>query len=898
MDKFDQRLDSDTILEELKEHQQNRPGRLKIYLGYAAGAGKTYAMLDDAQQQYKSGVDVLVGYVEPHTRPETMQFLQDLPVLAPKTVLYKNIELKEFDLDEALKRRPALILVDELAHTNAAGFRNQKRYQDIEELLNAGIDVYTTVNVQHIESLNDVVEDITKVDVKETVPDYIFDHAEQIKLIDIEPDELLHRLEEGKIYRQNRAQTALRNFFTKENLRLLREIALRKAADRISHENQNERRLSEKMANIRLLVCIGPSPSSARCIRWTARASESFHAPWTAVYVENMESDSLTTEQQKAIRANMDLAEKLGAEVVTLSGHNIAAVVSEYARLSGITNIVIGKSRNKKTIRGLFEQNFEDKLISHLPNIEVHIISGGTPQPAYRKPMKWQEYSLTFSWVDALKTLGLLLAATLLSFGFQALTIGDQNMIMVYILSVLIVSRVTGGYVYGVAASIFSVLLFNFFFTEPYFTLYAIRPGYPITFGIMLLVALMMSALTVRTKVQANLAVTRGHRTDVLYEINKKLLVTRGLEKIIALANDYIVNLFSRSVVFYAVDPEQGVEGVFVQAPEEDSASYMNLPDERAVAHWVFVNQKRAGAGTDTLMGAGGFYMPVMSQQKVLAVIGISCLKGKLDHNSRQFLRMIASQVAMALERQHLSDEQRSILIESEKEKMRGNLLRAISHDLHTPLTGIWGASSAILENEKSLDRDTRNKLIENIRDDSQWLIRMVENLLSVTRIQEGSMRVTKSPEAAEEVVAEAVSRIRKRFASRSISVHVPDELLLIPMDSTLIAQVLINLLENAVKHSPEDSLVIVRLKKKENFGVFEVIDHGTGIPAEDLPHIFEGYVVGDKKDTDSLRGMGIGLSICMSIIKVHGGKMEAENQTNGGAVFRFALPLEGSESA
>ncbi len=898
MDRPEQRLDPDVLLNEIKEQQKSGQGRLKIYFGFAAGVGKTYAMLDDAQQLYKSGVDVLVGYLEPHTRPETMQLLHGLPALAPKTMLYKNIELKEFDLDEALKRKPGLILVDELAHTNAAGVRNQKRYQDIEELLNAGIDVYTTVNVQHMESLNDVVKDITKVDVKETVPDYIFDHADQIKLIDIEPDDLLHRLEEGKIYRQERAQTALRNFFTKENLRLLREIALRKAADRISHANQSERRLSEKMANIKLLVCIGPSPTSARCIRWAARASESFHAPWTAIYVENMESDSLTAEQQKAIRTNLDLAEKLGAEIVTLSGRDIAGVISEYARLSGITNIVIGKSRNKKTIRGLFEPDFEDQLIARLPNIEVHIVSGGTPQPPYRKPKMQPKYSFVLSWQDALKTLGLLAAATFISLVLKVPAIGNQNVVMVYILAVSVISRITSGYAHGIVASVISVLAYNFFFTEPYFTFNTIQPDYPITFGIMLLVALMMSAQTVRIKAQAKLAVAREHRTNVLYEINKKLLVTRGLENIIAMTNDYIVNIFGMSVIFYAVDPEQGSEGVFLQAIGEADASFMKMPDEKAVAHWVFVNQKRAGAGTDTLMGAGGFYMPVISQKKVLAVIGISCLKGKLDHNTRLYLRMIASQVAMALERQHLSDEQRSILIETEKEKMRGNLLRAISHDLRTPLTGIWGASSAILENESSLDRDTRNKLIDNIRDDSQWLIRMVENLLSVTRIQEGSMRVAKTPEAAEEVVAEAVSRIRKRFASRSISVHVPNELLLVPMDSTLIAQVLINLLENAVKHSPDDALVEVCVKRNENFGIFEVVDHGTGIPDEDLPHIFESYVVGDKKDSDSMRGMGIGLSICMSIIKAHGGKMEAENQPSGGAVFRFALPLEGSEIA
>ena len=334
----------------------------------------------------------------------------------------------------------------------------------------------------------------------------------------------------------------------------------------------------------------------------------------------------------------------------------------------------------------------------------------------------------------------------------------------------------------------------------------------------------------------------------MLYEINKKLLITRGLDSIIALTNEYIVNLFGRSVILHPVDPEQGSEGVFLQAPGEADASYMKQPDEAAVAHWVFVNQKRAGAGTDTLMGAGGFYMPVISQQKVLAVLGVSCLKGTLDHNNRLFLRMIASQVAMALERQRLSDEQRTLLVESEKEKMRGNLLRAISHDLRTPLAGIWGASSAILENENSLDKSTQNKLIENIRDDAQWLIRMVENLLSVTRIQEGSMQVKKAPEAAEEVIAEAVSRIHKRFANRIVTVHVPEELLMVPMDSTLIVQVLMNLLENAVKHSPEDTPVEVLLNKKDEVGVFEVIDHGTGITPEDLPHVLKAMWQATKR--------------------------------------------------
>jgi two-component system sensor histidine kinase KdpD len=894
MESSDKRPDPDMLLENIQTGVPAKTGKLKIFFGYAAGVGKTYAMLDEAQEQLKNGVDVLVGYVEPHTRPETLQQLAGLPTLPPMLVQYRNMEIKEFDLDAALARKPKIILVDELAHTNAEGVRNRKRYQDVEELLNAGIDVFTTVNVQHIESLNDIVRNITKVGVRETIPDTIFDNADRVKLIDIEPDELLKRLKEGKIYRPERAETAMGNFFTQGNLRLLREIATRKAADRLSHDNQGERQLSAKMANIKLLVCIGPSPSSARCIRWTARTAEAFHAPWIAVYVENMESQYYAEEEKRNIRANLDLAERLGAETATLNGDDIATVVSEYAKLSGITNIVIGKSRNKRTIKNFFKTDLEDRLIALLPSIEVHIIPGeSAAQRPYRRPMRRQiSKNLFLSWRDTAKTLGFLTAATLLSAALRALGIGDQNIIMVYILSVLAVSRTTLGYLYGVVASILSVLAFNFFFTIPYFTLNAIQPGYPVTFLIMLLVAFTTSALTVRIQTQARLAVTRERRTEILYEINKKLLVTRGLPNIITLVNDYIVKLFERSVIFYAQNPENAM-GVVLQSSADSDASFMASEDERAVAHWVFVNQKHAGASTDTLMGAGALYTPIISQGNSLGVIGLSCARGKFSQTNRSFLLMITSQVAMALERQVLSDEQRKLQVESEKEKMRSNLLRAISHDLRTPLTGIFGASSAILENGSKLDVQTHDKLVADIRDDSQWLIRMVENLLSVTRIDEGTMNVKKTPEAAEEIVAEAVSRIHKRFPNRKISVKVPDELLMVPMDGTLIEQVLINLLENAVKHSPEDSAIQVDVIKQEQEAIFEVVDHGEGIAQQDIPYLFEGYIHTGKRSSDSSRGMGIGLSICMSIVKAHQGRMEAENHKPSGAAFRFILPLK-----
>ncbi len=896
MDNQDYRPNPEMILEKIRDEGERDIGKLKIFFGYAAGVGKTYAMLDEAKERFQLGEDVLVGYVEPHERPETLRFLEGLPVLPPKTIFYKGIELREFDLDEALRKKPGLILVDELAHTNAAGSRNRKRYQDVEELLNAGIDVYTTVNVQHLESLNNVVEDVTKVTVRETVPDYIFDRADMVKVIDIEPDELLHRLKEGKVYREERAKTALNNFFSTENLRVLREIALRKATERISNENQNEWIMQERVANTKFLVCIGASPSSAKCLRWTARAAEAFHSHWTAVYVEEEES---CTEQKLGLRENVELAEKLGAEVNTLIGHDIAQTIAEYARLSGITNIVVGKSRNKKTVRSLFEMDFEDRLISLLPNVEIHII----PDSAVTKRFKpkggrtFLKPSISVKKSDLFKMTGILLSALLLCEGLQKFNFGEQNVIMVFIVSVLIISRITEGYFYGVIASVVSVLLFNFFFTEPYFTFNAIGNGYPLTFSIMLLVALITSALTVRIKTQARLAVEREHRTEVMYEINKKLLATRGTENIVSLVLDYAVKLFDRSVILYTINEKAEMKGSFLQSKEEEDASFMNSEDETAVAHWVFLNQKRAGAGTDTLMGAGAFYQPILFQGNVLAVIGLSCKRGNLDHNNRLFLRMISPLVAMALERQRLSDEQRNILVETEKEKMRSNLLRAISHDLRTPLTGILGASSAILENEGTLNPEVNRQLVVNIKEDSQWLIRMVENLLSVTRIKEGTMNVTKTLEAGEEVIAEAVSRIRIRYPGRNILVKVPDELLEIPMDGTLIAQVIINLLENAIKHSNEEELIEIHLRKQQELALFEVLDNGRGIPEEDIPYLFESYMPGSEKPLDSSRGMGIGLSICMSIIKAHNGRMEAENRSEGGAAFRFYLPLEESKS-
>lgn len=876
---------------------QYQRGHLKIFFGYASGVGKTYAMLDDAQVQLHNGVDVVIGYMKQDTSEDIKELMQGIPVLPCKSIGNPNKGMVEFDLDLALKRKPKLILVDELAHSNHLGVRNRKRYQDIEELLNAGIDVYTAVNVQHIESLNDIVESITHTFVKETVPDYIFDHADKVKLIDIEPDELLRRLELNHEPQATEAQTD--SFLTKENLRLLREVAMRKAADRISHNNQNEGIPSDKTTNTKILACISSSPSSARCIRWTARMAEAFHAPWVVVYVENNENEKLSEERKKSFQANVELAEQLGAEIATLNGNDIASTVAHYARLSGITNIVIGKSRNRRTLRGLFEDDLEDKLIALLDNTEIHIIPDNFSKKKYKSFQKQPlSNKVSFSIQDLVRTGGILIGTTLFSALLARFDLRNQTFIMLYILSVLLISRITNGYFYGIISSVLCVVIDNYFFMEPYYSFNILQRDNLITFVVMLLTALITSTMTVRIKFQAEFSQDREQRIEVLYEINKKLLVTRGIDNIVNLTNEYIMKIFSRSVIFYTNDPEYGEGGNILQSPIDGEASFLLSPEESAVAHWVFVNQKRAGAGTDTFMEAGAYYTPVVSQGNVLGVIGVSCINGVLlNQNNRAFLRRISSLVAMALERQRLSDEQRAILVETEKEKMRSNLLRAISHDLRTPLTGILGASSAILENKEILDSQTKEKLITHIKDDSQWLIRMVENLLSVTRINEDTANVTKTPEAAEEIVAAAISRIRKRFPEQRITVSVPEELLMVPMDGTLIEQVIINLIENAIKHSRNETRIEVTMKEENEMAVFEVSDSGEGIAEQDFPYLFESFVPNGMRTSDSSRGMGIGLSICMSIIKAHQGKMEAYNKKEGGAVFRFSLPLQGGDN-
>lgn len=877
------RLNPEELLAKVKRHEQHAAlGKLKIFFGYAAGVGKTYAMLKEAHEQQETGKDVLVGYVEPHTRPETVVLLNGLKLLENKKYEYKGIQINEFDIDQALVRKPDIILVDELAHTNAVGARNKKRYQDIEELLKAGIDVYTTVNVQHIESLNDIVEQVTGIHVAETVPDIFFEKS-SLKVVDIETEELLSRLKQGKIYSSENAKKAMDHFFTSDNLTLLRGIAIRKASDHINIANQYEVSKGHVIHSKLLTIIDSKYPEmTKKCLRWTARLAQALRTEWIALEIVEDASEDNESENAK-------LASKLGAEVVTLENDNQRDAIVQYVKMRGVTDVVMGKIINRSRIIRFYRPDLEDDLVALIPDVDIHLVPFQSNKYLLNKfPAKKKNLKNLFTWRDFTITGGLLFLATIFSEVASYFHIGEQNLILIYILFVLLVARLTTGYFWAAFSSVASVLLFNWFFVEPLYSLTVYKQGYPITLIFMLLVALLVSNLMMQIKKQAFYAMRREHQLEILYELNKKYLVAHDLDEILDTTADYLSSMLERDVVLYG-------EKELNHPRENEMDSPLRSLEELAVANWVFVNQKQAGRGTDTLMGSKALYLPVLSNGVTLAVIGIERSKEKpMNEETISFISLITTQLSLAIEQNNLTNERQHILFESEKERMRSNLLRAISHDLRTPLTGIVGSVDTILGDNQvdGLSNEVKNRLLVGIKEDADWLIRMVENLLSITRINEETMKVAKSKEAVEEVVSSAIQRIKKSYPNSQIKVTLPEEFVMAPMDSILIEQVLFNLIENAIRHSGCDQPILVNVYLQEENVVFEIEDEGKGLNKKQIETLFTG-LNNQTTPIDSKGGMGIGLSIVKTIIMAHDGTVEARNASDCGAIFTFSLPLD-----
>lgn len=856
-------------------------------------------MLMEAHDMKKLGYDVVIGYIEPHARPETMALLNGLESIENKIIEYKGITLKEFDLDMALIRKPEIMLVDELAHTNASEQRHRKRWQDIEELLEAGINVYTTLNVQHIESLNDIVESITHISVRERIPDKIFDEADKVELIDIEPDELLKRFSDGKVYDKEQTTKAFNNFFTKNNLFALREIALRRTADRVNYEVESVR-LSKGQITVMptvdaILACISSSPSSSRVIRTARRMAEAHHSKWIAFYVETTKSRNLNKKDKESLSANFKLAEELGGEIVTVYSDDIAEQIIQYAKFRNVTKIIIGKNHKKpNNFFHIYARDIVDKLMESNSYIDVYVIPNSTFNKEKENIIKRKKVRVNISWKEILTATLIMIISTMISLFIDYIGFREANVIMIFILGVIIVNMKTRGYLLGFICSIISIFLFNFLFTDPRYSLEVYDKSYLVTFPIMLIVTFTIGTLTSKIQREAQNSLARENTTQILYRVSRKLLSATGTADVVGIGIKYLSRLLERTVICYLVQENKLTTPFIYTATKGEKDRTLLNKEEEAVAYWTLLNDKESGAGTNTFYGAKGYYMPLKSHNKVLGVLGVSCITGNLKPEQKFIFETVASQIYIALDREILAETQKNSKLEIESERLRSNLLRSISHDLRSPLAGIKGAISTIIETGELLSKDTKDELFQGIYDDTEWLIRLVENLLSMTRFEGGNMKIKKNLELVEEVVYEAVQRTSKRLKDHEIKVTVPEDVIMLSMDGNLIEQVLINLFDNAVKFTPKEALIEVKVYEEVGDVIFEVIDDGIGISEEILPHIFDRFFTNGDKISDSRRGVGLGLAICKSIVEGHGGKISAQNKDEGGAIFRFNIPKEG----
>lgn len=868
-------------------------GKLKIFFGYAAGVGKTYAMLEAAHQAQKEGMDVVVGYVEPHARPDTLALLDGLESLPCKEIDYRGIKLKEFDLDRALQRKPQLILVDELAHNNAQGCRHTKRYQDVEELLQAGINVYTTVNVQHLESLNDLVSSITGIAVNERIPDHIFDRANQVELVDIEPDELVKRLQMGKVYRERQAKQALQNFFTTENLAALREIAMRRTADQLNRAALQEGKGKSAKAGEHILICLSSAPSNAKVIRTAARMAEAFHSGFTALFVQTPETKELSGENLKRLRSNLRLAEQLGAQISTVYGTEPAVQIAEYARVSGVTKIVMGRINHKQNpITG--KKSLADRLIE-LTDLDVYIIPDH--QPLYKKPLgKLHVPKTRFTWKDTGIMLASLLLSSLAGFGFYYAGFSESNIITVYILGVLITAVWTNGHFYGAIDSLLSVAAFNFLFTEPRFTFQANDPSYPVTFLIMLFSSVIASSLASRVKAQARLAAQKSYYTELLLGSSQKLQKGRTEWDCLRLTAEQLNRLFDRPVLYALSGTEK--ELAFRVEPSDEQNILMELgPEEIGVAKWVQRNNKHAGATTNTLPDSKWLFLSVRGTQGVMGIVGIPIAGYSIpDAFEKNLMIAILSECGLSQERIRLQEERNKVALQTQKERLQANLLRAVSHDLRTPLTNISGSADMLMQEESELDPAIRKKLYTAIYDDTNWLINMTENLLVATHLETDKESFKMSPELIEDLFQSVVAHLDRRAAEHHISVHLEDATLMAAMNARLIQRVIINILNNAIQYTPKESNIELSAVKKGNVVQISVTDDGPGIPDDAKRHLSDLFYTAGQGKADCQRGLGLGLNLCQSIVAMHGGKIDVLDHMPAGTTFQFTLPLVSAE--
>ncbi|MBN1659974.1 MAG: sensor histidine kinase KdpD [Anaerolineae bacterium] len=880
-----QRPNPDELLARIQTaEQQQARGRLKIFLGYAAGVGKTYAMLEAAHQRKEEGIDLAAAYIETHGRAETEALLRDLEVIPRKQVEYRGILLPEMDVDALLARRPQLALVDELAHTNAPGSRHVKRCQDVEEILAQGIDVYTTLNIQHLESLNDVVAQITGVTVRETIPDRVIDEATEIELVDLPPDELLQRLKEGKVYVPDQAARAIQRFFRAGNLTALRELTMRRAAERV--DDQMRAYMQARAipgpwpVKERLLVCVSPGPLAERLVRAARRLAEDMDAEWFAVYVETHEHARLSQSEKERISRTLHLAEELGGKAVTLPGRSIAEATLNFARRRNVTKIIVGKPVRPRW-RELLRGRVVDQIIRESGPIDVYIISG-TPGTSMPLETAWRPHR---PWLRYLASVLLVGVGTLLSALVHPL-FSPANLVMIYLL-VVVVAAIYLGRGPSFLAAVLSVAAFDYFLVPPAFTLAVADTEYLLTFVGLLVVSLVISSLTARTREQAIAAERRAAQTTELYALSRDLAVAADLDTIMQNVLTHVSRTFSREVAVLLPDSSRGAV-----SPRALSASFGLNENELAVAAWAFQHGQPAGRGTDTLSAASVRYLPLKTARGTIGVLGMRPPDpdSRLGPDQLHLLEAFASQAALAIERTQLAEQARHAELLQATERLQTALLNSISHDLRTPLVSITGALSSLQESDVELDEAARRSLVENAREEAERLNRLVGNLLDMTRIEAGALKVRREPCDVQDVIGAALEPLNDRLRDRPLTVDAPSDLPLAALDFVLIVQVLVNVLDNALKYSSPGTPVEVRARADNAEVCIEVADRGAGIPPDDLERIFDKFY--RVQQPGQVSGTGLGLSICKGIVEAHSGRIQAQNRAGGGTVVTIALPL------
>ncbi|MBN4745685.1 sensor histidine kinase KdpD [Pandoraea nosoerga] len=898
-----ERPDPDELLDKLqRDEAREQRGRLKIFFGACAGVGKTFAMLQAARKLREEGADVVVGVLETHGREETARLLEGLEVLPHKSVEYRARVLHEFDLDGMLARAPAVALVDELAHANVPGARHLKRWQDVQELLAAGIDVFTTLNVQHLERLNDVVGQITGIRVWETIPDRIFDLADEVKLVDLPPDELLERMREGKVYLPAQAERAVRNFFRKGNLIALRELALRRTADRVDAQ-MREYRADQSISQVwqareRLLVAIGPGPEGVALVRAAARLAASLRADWLAVHVETPALLRQSAARRESTFAALKLAQELGAETLTLDGAQAGATLLAYAQMRNVSKLVIGASGARRWWTA--STPLHEQLVRHAGGVDVVLIGPSAgDRAAHTRVVRgdWRNWFGTapelglvggpwraYAWAVGICATVSLAAAELTRF------LDLANIAMLYLLGV-IVAAMRLGRGPGVLASFLSVVAFDFFFVPPKMSLSVSDTQYLLTFAVMLTVALVISHLTTSLRFQARLATWRERRTGAVYAMARELAAALTTPQIVEIGARHVREVFQARVALLLPDSQGSVR----QPVENALPQTMPQHIDTDVAQWVYDRQQAAGEGTDTLPASQAYYLPLRAPMRTRGVLVVAPERtgdGAMGTPEQQrLLDTFAAQIALALERVHYVEIAQDALVTMESERLRSSLLSAISHDLRTPLTSIVGFASMLSRNDRT-PGSLRTELVDAIHEEAQRMTGLVTNLLDMARLQEGGVQLNRQWQMLEEVVGTSLRACRRVLAAHEVSTRLPADLPLLRFDAVLLERLFTNLLENAAKYTPAGSHIEIAASVRGDEVEVSVSDDGPGLPPGMEGRIFEKFMRGEKESAKP--GIGLGLAICRAIVQAHGGRIHATHGPDGhGARFFFTLPIE-----